>query len=30
MRSYLEAFKSENYAAMYEMLTQVSREGNLG
>jgi penicillin-binding protein 2 len=27
MRSYLEAFKSENYTAMYDMLTQVSREG---
>jgi len=27
MRSYLDAFKSENYTAMYEMLTQVSREG---
>ncbi len=26
IRSYLEAFKSEDYAAMYERLTQVSRE----
>src|SRR3990172_4801174 len=26
MRSYLEAFKTEDYAAMYAMLTQVSRD----
>lgn len=26
VRTYLEAFKSEDYAAMYEMLTQVSRD----
>jgi penicillin-binding protein 2 len=26
MRSYLEAFKNEDYAAMYAMLTQVSRD----
>jgi cell division protein FtsI/penicillin-binding protein 2 len=27
MRSYLDAFKSEDYAVMYAMLTQVSRDG---
>jgi cell division protein FtsI/penicillin-binding protein 2 len=27
MRSYLDAFESEDYAAMYARLTQVSREG---
>ena len=26
IRAYLEAFKSEDYAAMYEMLTQLSRD----
>jgi penicillin-binding protein 2 len=30
IRSYLEAFKSENYTAMYEMLTQASRDAITG